>query len=111
MAQENGLRLISHEDHQTFFMLIQHIVKLTGEPFKYDESFFDQEKALAKCVVIVPENAVSPLGKHEEVSWLEVMWHVAKRLTNVNLSFKATVLTEKELQVDKQTCLLFCRSI
>ena len=56
-------------------------------------------------MVVLPADAASPLGKHEEVSWLEVMQHVAKRLTNVNPSFRTTVLTDKELQVSEPTFL------
>ena len=58
----------------------------------------------------MPASAISPLGKHEEVSWLEVMQHVAKRLANVNSSFRMTVLTDKELRVSAllSVVLLYC---
>ena len=53
----------------------------------------------AQCVIIVPSNAASPLGKYEEVQWTEVMQHVAKRLANINPAFSAQVFTDADLQV------------
>ena len=55
----------------------------------------------AQCVIIVPSNATSPLGKYEEVQWTEVMQHVAKRLANINPAFRAQVFTDADLQVGK----------
>ena len=58
-----------------------------------------EDRLLASCVVVVPAGAASPLGKHEEVSWQEVMEHIAKRLRNVNPGFQIKVYTDDRLEV------------
>ena len=58
-----------------------------------------ESKPLASCIVVVPQNSISPLGKYEDVSWLEVMQHIAKRLRNINPKFEIEVMTDKDLKV------------
>lgn len=63
-----------------------------------------QGSSIARSVIVVPSQGKSPLGKYEDVSWVEVMHHIAKRLTNVNPGFQTAVYTDKEMEV-RETAL------
>ena len=69
----------------------------TAAPVKADQRH--SKPPLATVVVVVPEQALSPLGRYEQVQWLEVMQHMATRLANVNPLFSIEVFTDRISEV------------